>query len=60
MTSMASMTTDLRSLASAIDEGANHSGPTITWQVEQAICPSHVPSSGTPAAWPTRSSTSPG
>ena len=30
---------------------ANQSRPTITWQVEQAICPSQVPSSGIPAAW---------
>jgi len=33
---------------------------TTTWQVEQAICPSHVPSSGSPAFWPSSSSRVPG
>ena len=38
------------SSSTASGSRSNHSGGRITWQVEQAIWPSQVPSSGMPAA----------
>ena len=49
-----------RAIVNAGGSLSNHSGGSITWQVEHAICASQVPSSGMPAAWPTSSRLVPG